>query len=70
MLILLQHGTGPGKTLERIITERKIGITLIATGFEQKDPVAALHKETMPAKKMEKPKEEKIVMTLGVDGEE
>ena len=50
--------------------ERKIGITLIATGFEQKDPVAALHKETMPAKKMEKPKEEKIVMTLGVDGEE
>ncbi len=50
--------------------ERKIGITLIATGFEQKDPVAALHRETMPAKKMEKPKEEKIVMTLGVDGEE
>lgn len=50
--------------------ERKIGITLIATGFEQKDPVAALHKETMPAKKMEKPKEEKIVMTLGIDGEE
>ena len=50
--------------------ERKIGITLIATGFEQKDPVAALHKETMPAKKMERPKEEKIVMTLGIDGEE
>lgn len=50
--------------------ERKIGITLIATGFEQKDPVAALHKETMPAKKMDKPREEKIVMTLGVDGEE
>ncbi len=50
--------------------ERKIGITLIATGFEQRDPVAALHQETMPAKKMEKPKEEKIVMTLGVDGEE
>jgi cell division protein FtsZ len=50
--------------------ERKIGITLIATGFEQKDPVAALHKETMPAKRMERPKEEKIVMTLGVDGEE
>jgi len=50
--------------------ERKIGITLIATGFEQKDPVAALHKETMPAKKMEKIKEEKIVMTLGVAGEE
>ena len=50
--------------------DQKIGITLIATGFEQKDPVAALHRETMPAKKMEKPKEEKIVMTLGVDGEE
>ncbi|MBS1746744.1 MAG: cell division protein FtsZ [Bacteroidetes bacterium] len=50
--------------------ERKIGITLIATGFEQKDPVAALHKETMPAKPMEKPKQEKIVMTLGVPGEE
>jgi len=50
--------------------ERKIGITLIATGFEQKDPVAALHKETMPAKKMEKPKEDKIVMTLGIEGEE
>jgi len=50
--------------------ERKIGITLIATGFEQKDPVAALHRETMPAKKMEKPKEEKIVMTLGIEGEE
>jgi cell division protein FtsZ len=50
--------------------ERKIGITLIATGFEQKDPVAALHKETMPAKPMEKPKEEKIVMTLGIAGEE
>src|SRR5690348_4972331 len=49
--------------------ERKIGITLIATGFEQRDPVAALHQETMPAKKMEKVKEEKIVMTLGVDGE-
>jgi cell division protein FtsZ len=50
--------------------ERKIGITLIATGFEQRDPVAALHQETMPAKKMEKIKEEKIVMTLGVAGEE
>ncbi len=50
--------------------ERKIGITLIATGFEQRDPVAALHQETMPAKKMEKIKEEKIVMTLGIDGEE
>ncbi len=52
------------------LLEKKIGITLIATGFEQKDPVAALHRETMPAKKMERPKEEKIVMTLGIDGEE
>src|SRR4030095_10355068 len=51
------------------LLERKIGITLIATGFEQKDPVAALHKETMPAKKM-LPKDEKIVLTLGVEGEE
>jgi cell division protein FtsZ len=51
------------------LLEKKIGITLIATGFEQKDPVAALHKETMPAKKMEH-KAEKIVMTLGIDGEE
>lgn len=50
--------------------ERKIGITLIATGFEQRDPVAALHQETMPAKKMEKIREEKIMMTLGVAGEE
>ncbi|SFQ53129.1 cell division protein FtsZ [Parafilimonas terrae] len=49
--------------------ERKIGITLIATGFEQKDPVAALHRETMPAKKMEKPKEEKIILTLDVEGQ-
>lgn len=48
--------------------ERKIGITLIATGFEQKDPVAALHRETLPAKKMEKPKEEKIILTLDIDG--
>jgi cell division protein FtsZ len=52
------------------LLERKIGITLIATGFEQKDPVAALHRETMPAKKMEKPREDKIVMTLGIEGEE
>ena len=49
--------------------ERKIGITLIATGFEQKDPVAALHMETMPARKIET-KEQKIVMRLGVEGEE
>jgi cell division protein FtsZ len=50
--------------------ERKIGITLIATGFEQKDPVAALHKNTMPARVMDRAKDEKIVMVLGVDGEE
>jgi cell division protein FtsZ len=45
--------------------EDKIGITLIATGFEQKDPFA----KAEPQKKPE-PKEEKIVMTLGVEGEE
>jgi cell division protein FtsZ len=43
----------------------KIGITLIATGFEQKDPFAKIE----PQKKAE-PKPEKIVMTLGVEGEE
>lgn len=45
--------------------DRKIGITLIATGFEHKDPFA---KAETPVK--EEPKEEKIVMTLGVVGEE
>jgi cell division protein FtsZ len=45
--------------------EDKIGITLIATGFEQKDPFAKIE----PQKKSE-PKEEKIIMTLGVAGEE
>ena len=45
--------------------EDKIGITLIATGFEQKDPFAKIE----PQKKAE-PKEEKIIMTLGVAGEE
>jgi cell division protein FtsZ len=42
----------------------KIGITLIATGFEQKDPFVK-----KPAVK-EAPKEEKIMMTLGVVNEE
>ena len=44
----------------------KIGITLIATGFEQRDPFAKIE----PPKKKPEPKEEKIVMTLGVEGEE
>ena len=46
---------------------KKIGITLIATGFEQKDPVQALHEA-----RVEKPTEKnnKIVMTLGIEGEE
>jgi len=43
----------------------KLGITLIATGFEHKDPFAK------PAAKVEEPKkEEKIVMTLGQAAEE
>ncbi len=45
--------------------DRKIGITLIATGFEHKDPFA----KPSEVKKAE-PKPEKIVMTLGVDTEE
>ncbi len=42
----------------------KIGVTIIATGFEHKDPF-----KPQPVKKDEK-KEEKIVMALGVPGEE
>jgi cell division protein FtsZ len=43
----------------------KLGITLIATGFEHKDPFAK------PVPKKEEPKpEEKIVMVLGQPGEE
>lgn len=53
-------GMGYDNTLDR-----KIGITLIATGFEHKDPFAKIEE---PVK--EQPKEEKIVMTLGVAGEE
>jgi cell division protein FtsZ len=42
----------------------KLGITLIATGFEQKDPF--VKKQVVK----EEPKEEKIVMTLGMVNEE
>jgi len=43
----------------------KIGVTIIATGFEHKDPFK------MPEKpKQEVKKEEKIMMQLGVEGEE
>jgi len=45
----------------------KIGITLIATGFEHKDPFSK--REPVTVKKAE-PKPEKITMTLGVEGEE
>ncbi len=45
----------------------KIGITIIATGFEFKDPF--VKRESAPVQK-KAPKEEKIIMTLGVDGEE
>jgi cell division protein FtsZ len=42
-----------------------IGITLIATGFEHRDPFTKKQE-----KKCEPKKEEKVVMTLGVTGEE
>ncbi len=45
--------------------DKKIGITLIATGFDAKDPFA----KPVAVKKPE-PKLEKIVMTLGMEGEE
>jgi len=45
--------------------DKKIGITLIATGFDSKDPFA----KPVVAKKAE-PKLEKIVMTLGLPDEE
>ena len=45
----------------------KISITLIATGFEYKDPFS---KKTESVVEKKAPVEEKIVMTLGVDGEE
>ncbi len=43
----------------------KIGVTIIATGFEHKDPFKPQEKPKPEAKK-----EEKILMQLGVDGEE
>jgi cell division protein FtsZ len=52
-------GIGFDETLDK-----KIGVTIIATGFEHKDPF----KPQQPKKEEEK--EEKIVMTLGVQGEE
>ena len=53
-------GMGYDSTLDK-----KIGITLIATGFDAKDPFA----KPVAVKKPE-PKLEKIVMTLGMEGEE
>jgi cell division protein FtsZ len=44
--------------------EDKIGITLIATGFQHKDPF------TLPVVKKPEPKEEKIIMVLGQVEEE
>ncbi|HMH22681.1 MAG TPA: hypothetical protein VK563_12935, partial [Puia sp.] len=43
-----------------------LGITLIATGFEHKDPFMKSDRETIPVPK----KEEKIIMTLANSGEE
>jgi cell division protein FtsZ len=45
----------------------EIGITLIATGFEHRDPFEGT---MMPKEKKADAQEEKIMMTLGVDGEE
>jgi cell division protein FtsZ len=55
-------GTGYDTTLGN-----KIGITLIATGFEYKDPFT---RKAAPVAEKKAPVEEKIVMTLGIDGEE
>ncbi len=52
-------GMGTDNTLDK-----KIGITIIATGFAHKDPFAK------KVEIKEQPKEEKIVLTLGVDAEE
>ncbi len=46
--------------------EDKISITLVATGFQHKDPFAKKSTQTVVKDK----KEEKIVMTLGIEGEE
>jgi cell division protein FtsZ len=53
-------GIGFDETLDK-----KIGVTIIATGFEHKDPFKARQ-----PKAEEKKEEPKIVMTLGVQGEE
>jgi cell division protein FtsZ len=45
----------------------KIGITLIATGFEHRDPFEGT---MMPTAAEKKDEDQKIVMTLGVEGEE
>ena len=44
--------------------EDKIGITLIATGFEQKDPFAKVSPSATA-----QPKEDKVIMTLRTDGD-
>jgi cell division protein FtsZ len=46
----------------------KISITLIATGFEHKDPFA--NKFNISSSVKAEPKPEKIMMTLGIDGDE
>lgn len=55
-------GTGYDNTLDD-----KISITLIATGFEHKDPFA---KTATPVMQAPKPKQEKILMTLSLENEE
>jgi cell division protein FtsZ len=51
--------------------DKKIGITLIATGFEHKSPFyAKVNSANNVEKKQEPVKEEKIVMTLQLPGEE
>ncbi len=45
--------------------DKKIGITLVATGFDARDPFAKPSSFKKP-----EPKLEKIVMTLGIEGEE
>jgi cell division protein FtsZ len=47
--------------------EDKIGITLIATGFEHRDPFEGT---MMPNAAEKKEDDQKIVMTLGIEGEE
>jgi cell division protein FtsZ len=44
---------------------KQLGVTLIATGFEHKDPFG---RNTMPAQEPE-PREEKIILTLGAEEE-